>query len=65
LSTAQRAVEKVVAAHQRAHGKPTNGGTDANLLAQQSDIVNTVTKLLQQTEEVCVTFEVMDYSILL
>lgn len=48
---AQRAVEKVVSAHQRMTVKASNGGTEQNLLAQQSDIVNTVTKLLQQTGE--------------
>ncbi|KAL8617887.1 hypothetical protein ACOMHN_016543 [Nucella lapillus] len=48
---AQRAVEKVVVAHQRGQGRATNGGTEESLLAQQNDIVNTVTRLLQQTEE--------------
>lgn len=48
---AQRAVEKVVSAHQRLTAKASNGGTEENLIAQQSDIVNTVTKLLQQTGE--------------
>nr|KAG5711060.1 hypothetical protein BaRGS_013794 [Batillaria attramentaria] len=48
---AQRAVEKVVSTHQRIVAKASNGGTEENLIAQQSDIVNTVTKLLQQTGE--------------
>ena len=55
LLTAQRAVEKVVADHMRAQGKTVNGPDD-NLLAQQSDIVNTFTKLLQQTGEVNLHF---------
>ncbi|KAK7107345.1 SR-related and CTD-associated factor 4-like [Littorina saxatilis] len=48
---AQRAVEKVVQAHARSQGKTSNGNTEESLLAQQSDIVNTFTKLLQQTGE--------------
>ena len=52
VCTAQRAVEKVVVAHQRIQRKAANGGTDDRLLAQQSDIVNTVTNLLNQTGEV-------------
>lgn len=41
-----------MSAHQRSLGKANNGGTEESLLAQQTDIVNTVTKLLQQTGEV-------------
>lgn len=52
VRAAQRAVEKVVSAHQRSVGKANHGGTEESLLAQQTDIVNTVTKLLQQTGEV-------------
>lgn len=54
---AQRAVEKVVSAHQRNStmaARTSNGGGEASLIAQQSEIVNTVTKLLEQTGEVSI-----------
>lgn len=57
VSTAQRAVEKVVSTHQKDSDlvarASSNGGSEESLLAQQSEIFNTVTRLLQQTGDVC------------
>ena len=52
MSTAQLAVEKVVLTCQRTVHKPAAEMTEDPLLAHQSDIISTVTKLLQQTGEV-------------